>query len=73
VVETGCGPGAEPDPADLDAETRKELEDIKRRAKTSRATTTWSLGTDGVVTVTLRSGDKALVDPTVLKPHVLWR
>jgi hypothetical protein len=72
-VESGCGPGVEPDEADLDDETRKMVANIKKNATRSRATTAWSVSNDGTVTVTLQSGSRDAVDASILRPHVLWR
>ncbi len=72
-TESGCGIGVEPEPSELDEETRKTVEEIRANAKTSRAKTTWSLANDGTVTVNVKEGSLDLLPPDVLRPHVLWR
>ena len=72
-TETGCGPGLDLDPAELDDETKKELADIKKRATKSHTKTTWNLADTGVVTVTITEGSRDLVPASVLTPHPLWR
>ena len=71
-VTTGCGVGVEPDESDLDDETKKQIADIKKNASTSHAKTTWSVATDGTLTVKLAEGDKALIDQNLWKPQRLW-
>lgn len=72
-VESGCGIGVEPDESELDDDTRKEVAEVKKNATHSRATTAWTVSNDGTVMVTLKEGAKDLVDPSVLRSHVIWK
>lgn len=72
-VESGCGVGYEPDPADMDEETKKQLAEIKKNAKHARATTAWTLADDGTVTVKLKDGARELIEERTLAPTHLWK
>jgi hypothetical protein len=69
---SGCGLGVEPDPKELDDETRAARAEIKARTSSSSAQTSWSIGPSGDVIVKLVPGSAKDVIPTrSLGPHQL--
>lgn len=72
-VESGCGPGVEPEPSEMDDDMKSTIAEIKKNATSSHATTAWNLAPDGTLTVTVRDGKRDLVDPRALNPRPLWR
>lgn len=70
--QAGCGPGVEPDPSELDDDTRAAMAEVKKRASSSRATAAWTIADDGKVTVRFVSGSRDLIPRTVLRVHRLW-
>jgi hypothetical protein len=70
---SGCGVGVEPDPKDLDDETKKALADIKAHATTQHAETSWTIGDDGKLVVRLIPGGTSdLVLKGMLGSHPLF-
>lgn len=70
-LSAGCGPGVEPDPAELDDDTKATLAEMKKGWHTSEARLSWSLGDDGKVVVKKVSGDDKLIRAGLLGPHAL--
>ncbi len=70
-ISSGCGPGVEPDPADLDDETKATLADLRKGWRTSEAKLSWSVGDDGKLVVKKVSGDAALIRAGLVGSHPL--
>jgi tetratricopeptide (TPR) repeat protein len=72
-VDTGCGPGVEPAPHELDDDTRRWMAEIKARTTKVSAETSWSIAPDGSVTVKVLAGSSADAVPrSALGPHPLF-
>jgi tetratricopeptide (TPR) repeat protein len=72
AIEAGCGPGAEPDPDELDEETRAALAELKKGWQKTQARLGWSISPEGEVVVTRTSGDDSLVPVGVIGKHPLF-
>lgn len=70
-VESGCTLGVEPEPGDVDEETKKTVEALKK-AKTTRSKATWSIAEDGKLTVQVVSGPREGIPARMLRPFALW-
>jgi len=70
---SGCGPNPDLDPKDLDPTTHDALDEIKKTASSSSVRTSWKLGDDGKVAVTVLEGKRDLVGPAALNPPPLWK
>lgn len=71
-VTSGCGPGVEVDPAELDEETRRTLDDLKKGWSSRSATFAWSLQQDGRIAVRLVEGDASLASAGLVGTHPLF-
>jgi hypothetical protein len=67
--ETGCGPGAAPDPSDPDAGVPEE---VKARWGKSSTKLAWSLSKDGKLAVTLASGKHEGAPAGLIGTHQLF-
>lgn len=70
-VESGCTLGVEPEPGDVDEETRKTVEALKK-AKTTRSKASWAIAEDGKLTVQVVSGPRDGIPARMLRPFALW-
>ncbi|MFO0759638.1 MAG: tetratricopeptide repeat protein [Byssovorax sp.] len=70
-IAGGCGAGVEPDPADLDDDTKKSLEEMKKSWSHSAVKLSWSLGPDGKVEVKKVSGESKLIPAGLVGAHAL--
>jgi len=71
-TEAGCGPGVDADEADLDAETKEALANLKTSWHKSDAKLRWNVADDGTLVVEKLSGDPGLVQKGMLGPHPLF-
>lgn len=70
---SGCGPGVEPDPADLSDDEKAMIKQIKDGAKTTEAKTSYVIiGEEGKITVKLESGDVSALPPRTVGDFVLF-
>lgn len=71
LIASGCGPGVEPEPGDLDPETAEMVKSIKASATHSETKASWSVDDAGKLTVKVtdgKAGDypKALLEDVAL-------
>lgn len=55
-MDSGCGPGVEPDPKDMDEETKAAVEEIRKNATQSKAKASYEIEDSGKVKVKLVEG-----------------
>ncbi len=71
-ITAGCGAGVSVDEADLDADTKEALANLKGGWHKSDVKLTWSVSDDGKLVVQKSSGDAALVPAGIVGPHPLF-
>lgn len=71
-ISAGCGAGVEVDEADLDAETRDALAELKKGWHTSEVKLTWRVADDGTLAVQKGPGDATLVPTGLVGSHPLF-
>jgi tetratricopeptide (TPR) repeat protein len=69
---SGCGPGIDVDPKDLDDDAKRTLADIHARATKASATIAYTLEPTGRVSVKLVRGSKTLLPPDIASGFKLW-
>jgi tetratricopeptide (TPR) repeat protein len=70
-LSSGCGAGVEPDPADLDEDTKRILAEMKKSWKQAEAKLSWTLNDKGEIEVKKVSGDATLIHAGLLGAHPL--
>ena len=71
-IKSGCGPGVEIDPSEIDEETKKQLAEMQKGWSTSSVKLEWTLGEDGKLDVKVKEGDAKLVAKGILGSHPLF-
>lgn len=72
-ASSGCGPNPDLDPKELDGNARDALAELKKTATSSSVRTSWKLGDDGTLVVTVLEGKRDLLGPAALNPAPLWK
>ena len=71
-LDDECGPGAEPDPSEMNDDLKETIAEIEQRKFKHHTKTSWSVGNDGKVTVRIVEGSRDLVPNSALRTHALW-
>jgi hypothetical protein len=71
-IAAGCGPGVDADEADLDADTKEALANLKANWHKSDAKLRWNVADDGTLNVEKVSGDSGLVHAGLVGRHPLF-
>ncbi|MFT3765375.1 MAG: tetratricopeptide repeat protein [Minicystis sp.] len=72
-ISSGCGPGVEPDPAELDDDTKAQLAEMQKGWKTQEVKLSWALADDGRLVVKKVSGADSLIRKGLVGVHKLAR
>jgi hypothetical protein len=71
-MTSGCGPGAEPDPNELDAEMKATLDNLKKGWGTVTIKLAWSIADDGTLTTKVVGAPPPSAKPSGVGTHPLF-
>jgi hypothetical protein len=72
VMTSGCGPGFEPAPNELDAETKEAIDNLKKGWGTVTIKLAWSIADDGTLTIKVVEAPPSSAKPSGVGTHTLF-